>query len=228
MVTESKPWDWEAVTAEGRWKTPARESHWLIDRWKSQQKKEFLDLGAGLGRHAIQFAKAGFNVSGFDLSENSIERTRKWASEEGLKIDLRIGDMLSMPYNDSSFDCILAYHVVSHTDTEGMRKIASELKRILRRDGEFYLSLGSKKAWGFQQDWPEVDENTKKRMEDGPEYGVPHFYADMGVILDIFSDFEIVSVEEKQEQYSQPVFSYTNEYGMTQGDWYFYVLGAKK
>ena len=25
--------------------------------------------------------------------------------------------------------------------------------------------------------WPNVDENTKLRMEEGPEYEVPHFYA---------------------------------------------------
>jgi len=227
MSVKSKAWEWNIVTVENRWKTPAQESYWLINRWKSQNKNSFLDLGVGLGRHAIQFAKAGFNVSGFDLSKEAIQKTAEWAKEESLAIELKVGDMLELPYADSSFDCLLAYHVISHTDTEGMRKIASELHRVLKADGEFYLSLGSKKSWGFQQDWPKVDENTRERMEEGSEYRVPHFYADMDLIFDIFKDFEIISIEERQEYFRQPEYTRKNEYGMIQGGWHYYVLGKK-
>ena len=45
------------------------------------------------------------------------------------------------------------------------------------------MTLGSKSTWGFKQtSWPFVDENTKLRMEEGPEYKVPHFYADYDLI----------------------------------------------
>ena len=107
--------------------------------------------------------------------------------------------MLDLPYGDNSFDCIYCRNVISHTDTAGMRKIVSELKRVLRKGGECYLTLGSKQTWGFQQDWPVVDENTKIRVEDGPENGIPHFYADYDLIIDLFRDFEIVKVFQVEE-----------------------------
>jgi ubiquinone/menaquinone biosynthesis C-methylase UbiE len=54
--------------------------------------------------------------------------------------------MKELPYKDESFDCILAYHVISHTDTQGIKRILKELNRVLRKSGEFFITLCSKKA----------------------------------------------------------------------------------
>ena len=180
-MIKSKGWDWKIIKddPESVWKNPSIESYYLLNRWSALNMNRFLDLGCGLGRHTILFAQNGFNVSCFDISENAIERTKKWCEEENLKCDYEVGDMLELPYKDDTFDCILCRNVISHTDTEGMKKIVSELKRVLKKDGECYLTLGSKDTWGFkQEDWPLVDNNTRLRMEEGPEYKTPHFYAD--------------------------------------------------
>ena len=204
-MVESKAWDWKIVKnkQEQTWLEPSVESYYLIDRWQKQRKKDFLDLGCGLGRHTIQFAKAGFNTAGFDLSEESIRRTAKYAKAEKLDIALKVGDMLELPYSDASFDCILCRNVISHTDTAGMRQIVEELKRVLRSEGECYLTLGSKETWGFKQDWPVVDENTKIRIEDGPENGIPHFYADYDLIQELFKDFKIELVYQLEDFYEK-------------------------
>ena len=200
-MVDSKAWNWDIVTGdhERYWLEPAMESYYLLYRWRAQNMKDFLDLGCGLGRHTIPFAKAGFNTYGFDLSETSIKRTEEYAKQAGVKVDLQVGDMLDLPYDDDSFDCIYCRNVISHTDTAGMKKIVAELKKVLRKGGECYLTLGSKQAWGFQQDWPVVDENTKIRVEDGPENGIPHFYADYDLIVELFKDFEIVKVFQVEE-----------------------------
>ena len=200
-MVDSKAWNWDIVKGghEQYWLEPAMESYYLINRWQAQEKKDFLDLGCGLGRHTIQFAKAGFNTHGFDLSETSVKRTEEYAEQANVKVDLQVGDMLNLPYDDASFDCIYCRNVISHTDTAGMRKIVAELQRVLKKDGECYLTLGSKQTWGFQQDWPVVDENTKIRVEDGPENGIPHFYADYDLIMELFKDFEIIKVFQVEE-----------------------------
>ena len=69
---------------------------------KKQNKKSFLDLGCGLGRHTVLFAANGFDVSAFDISENAIERTSSWAHELGLNINIKQGDMLNIPFDDES------------------------------------------------------------------------------------------------------------------------------
>jgi hypothetical protein len=66
----------------------------------------------------------------------------------------------------------------------------------LKKDGECYLTLGSKETWVFKQDWPIVDDNTKIRIEDGPENGIPHFYADYNLIKELFKQFEIIDISQ--------------------------------
>jgi ubiquinone/menaquinone biosynthesis C-methylase UbiE len=84
-----------------------------------------------------------------DLSIKGTEHLRKWADRENAAVDIRTGDMLALPYGDSSFDCVFAYHVISHTDTAGIRVIIGELGRVLKPNGEFYLTICSKESWSI-------------------------------------------------------------------------------
>lgn len=198
-MIKSKGWNWEIVEEDESsiWKNPSIESYYLLCRWKSQNKVTFLDLGCGLGRHSILFGENGFNVFCFDISEEAINRTKDWANQENLIFDYKVGDMLNLPYADNSFDCMICYNVISHSDTEGVKKVISEIYRVLNDSGECYITLGSKETWGFkQQDWPMVDENTRLRIEKGPEYGVPHFYADYDLIKELFNDFKILKINQ--------------------------------
>ena len=205
-MIKSKGWNWKIVKEdkESIWKNPCIESYYLLNRWTSQNKKDFLDLGCGLGRHSVLFGKNGFNVSCFDISEEAIERTKKWCEEENLTCNYEVGDMLHLPYKDNSFDCIFCRNVISHTDTEGMKIIIDELKRVLKKDGEVYLTLGSKDTWGYkQEDWPLKDDNTRIRMEEGPEYMIPHFYADYDLCMELFKDFDIINIYQVIDYYNK-------------------------
>ncbi len=205
-MVKSKEWDWRKLNSkeEEFWLEPSLESYYLVNRWQRLDKKDFLDLGCGLGRHTILFAQNGFNTHGFDLSKEAVNDTEKYAKKYDLDIECKIGDMLSLPYEDASFDAILCYNVISHTDTVGVKKVIEELKRILKADGEVYLTLCSKETWGFKQtDWPMVDPNTRIRMDDGPEKGIPHFYADYELIKELFKDFKIVKLFHLQDFYEK-------------------------
>lgn len=205
-MVDSKGWDWKMVKDDKNsiWKKPSLESYYLLNRWKEQEKKEFLDLGCGLGRHSILFAKNDFNVYCFDISKEAIERTKKWAEKEKLILNYNVGDMLNLPYKDESIDAILCRNVISHTDTEGMKKVIKELKRVLRKSGECYLTLGSKSTWVFKHtNWPMIDKNTKLKMEEGPEYKVPHFYVDYNLIIELFKEFKIELINHIENFYEK-------------------------
>lgn len=221
-MVESKGWKWEVVEDDESsiWKNPCMESYYLLDRWKSQNQVRFLDLGCGLGRHSIQFGKNGFRVCCFDISEDAICRTKSWAESEGLSFEYAIGDMLKLPYADGSMDCILCRNVISHTDTKGVQQAISEIYRVLGAGAECYLTLGSKATWGpTEKEWPSIDENTKLRMEEGPEYRVPHFYADYNLIKELFVNFKILSITH--------VENFWESNGMTKSAFHYHVLVKK-
>lgn len=212
-MIKSKGWQLEIIKDDRDcvWKNPSMELYYLLNRWKSQDKTEFLDLGCSLGRHAILFGKNSFNVKCFDIISEAIARTKFRAKSEGLTFEYETVDILSLPYRDKTIDCILCRHVISHTDTKGVIQAIAKVKRVLKTDEKCYLTMGSKETWGFkQEDWPFVDENTKLRMEEGPEYMVPHFYADYKLTKELFSEFEIISITHVEDFYENNEKTYSS------------------
>ena len=93
----SKAWDWGKERSP-IWLEPCEESYYLAARWIGMGCETLLDLGCGLGRHAIHFARQGFRVSAFDLSEEGTAHLRDWAGRERLDIDVKTADMQRLPY----------------------------------------------------------------------------------------------------------------------------------
>lgn len=194
-MVESKGWDWQSAD-QSIWLDPAEECYYFCEKWKRQGKRSVLDLGCGLGRHSILFAKNGFKVTSADISEYAVKAVEKSAEKEGLNIHTVVCDMLNMPFRENSFDCIFSYLTISHTDTEGFTKILNKLKQILKPKGEIYLTLCSKETWSFKEaNYPKIDENTVVKTDEGPEKGVPHFFVDLNDVKKLFEpDFKLLQV----------------------------------
>ncbi|NLY96943.1 MAG: methyltransferase domain-containing protein [Clostridiaceae bacterium] len=110
-----------------------------------------------------------------------------------------VGDIHNLPYEDNRFDCLLAYHVISHTDSEGIIKVISEIRRVLRSGGEFYITLCSKSSPNFTQSkYPKIDENTVIKTEE-PEIGIPHYYADLQDIHRLLREFLIFRIRHIED-----------------------------
>lgn len=67
-----------------------------------------LDIGCGTGRHSIELAKRGYNVTGIDLSESQIERAREKAKQERAGVDFLKGDARKLPFEDE-FDLAIMF-----------------------------------------------------------------------------------------------------------------------
>lgn len=202
-MIESKAWDW-AKNESNQWLIPALESCYLVETWKAKGFKRFLDLGCGLGRHSIYFAKNGFEVSSADLSDYAVNHLAEWAEREKLSIGIKSCDMLKLPFEDASFDCIMAYNVIYHTDTQGFIRTLGEIQRVLKPGGELFITLISKKTWSFQNAdrFKRVDENTILRDEQDTERNVPHFYVDIEDIKRYFSAFEHMRLPVEQTEFN--------------------------
>ncbi len=177
QMSISKAWDWSA-NHNSTWLEPCEESYYLADRWQKRGYVKLLDAGCGLGRHSVLFSQRGFGVSAFDLSSEGTEHLCEWSKREDLAVDVQVADMLSLPYGDDSFDCLFAYHVISHTDSIGIRTIMKELSRVTKPHGELFLTFCSKESWFYRESgFPQIDGNTIRKISDGPEKDVPHYYA---------------------------------------------------
>ena len=59
-----------------------------------------LDIGCGTGRHSLELARRGYEVTGVDLSEAMLQRAGDKALELGLTIDFRRLDARSMTFSN--------------------------------------------------------------------------------------------------------------------------------
>lgn len=79
---------------------------------------DLLELGCGTGRHAVKFAKLGWNVMGADLSADMIElaqsRRATLPAKLGSRLQFRTGDVRDLRIG-RSFDAVVSlFHVMSY------------------------------------------------------------------------------------------------------------------
>jgi tellurite methyltransferase len=198
-----KAWDETWKTEEGRtpWLKPNPFVVSKLERFKKEGIKRVLDLGFGVGRHAVLFAGAGFDVYGIDRSRTGLEYTRKWAEREKVSIDLRTGDMCRLPFDSGFFDLILAWNVIYHGVSKDIVRGIQEIKRCLKPDGYFLFTLISTRhhSYGIGK---EIEKNTWV-MDGQEDKDYPHHYFNREEIDLYLGGFALLECVEKKQPKSQ-------------------------
>jgi 2-polyprenyl-6-hydroxyphenyl methylase/3-demethylubiquinone-9 3-methyltransferase len=96
-----------------------------------------LDIGCGGGVLAEEFARLNCQVTGVDISVESIHVARAHAKEEGLAINYQIGSATRLQYDENSFDVVSCCDVLEHIVQ--WKQVLSEVRRILKKGGLFFF-----------------------------------------------------------------------------------------
>jgi SAM-dependent methyltransferase len=111
--------------------TPVHEE--LVARLSPRPGERWLDVATGTGAVALRAARAGADVTGVDIAPALIEQAERAADAEGLQIRLDVGDALSLPYENGSFDVVCScFGVIFAPEPEAA---ARELGRVCRPEG---------------------------------------------------------------------------------------------
>jgi SAM-dependent methyltransferase len=88
-----------------------------------------LDVGCGTGAHTVAFVRAGWAVTGVDISEDQLRLARQRA------LEVVQGDATALPFQHESFDAVVS--MWTHTDIDDFAGALAEMARVLRRGGPF-------------------------------------------------------------------------------------------
>ncbi|NLX05247.1 MAG: class I SAM-dependent methyltransferase [Phycisphaerae bacterium] len=96
--------------------------------------RALLDFGCGAGKSAVRFAAMGFQVHGFDISENQIAEARRLAARYGFEnrttFSVQAAEALMLP--SDSFDLVIGFDVLHHVEIE---PAVRQCLRVLRPGG---------------------------------------------------------------------------------------------
>ncbi len=82
------------------------EVDFILEELKLGPGSKILDMGCGTGRHAIELAKRGYQVTGVDISSGMIAEGKKNAAEAGVKINWIQSDAVKFTSSEE-FDAAL-------------------------------------------------------------------------------------------------------------------------
>jgi len=97
--------------------------------------KKILEIGVGAGTDHLQWARAGLECYGVDLTEAAIKTTQAHLACYGLKSNLQRVDAEKLPFPDSTFDIVYSWGVIHHSEHPDL--IIGEIKRVLKTNGMF-------------------------------------------------------------------------------------------
>jgi SAM-dependent methyltransferase len=107
-----------------------------------------LEIGCGLGTDGAQFAQAGADYTGIDLTEAAIDLARRRFAMSGLKGDFRVSDAEKLDFADESFDLVYSHGVLHHTPD--IEAAIGEVYRVLKPGGRAVIMLYHRGSYNYR------------------------------------------------------------------------------
>ena len=150
------------LRAESKTKTP-----WILQQITKHnylnKTTKVLDVGCGGGFLSNELAHAGLQVTGVDLSEDSLLVARKF--DQTKSVNYLVADAYALPFPDNSFEVLTAMDFLEHV--EHPEKVIKEFSRVLKPQGIFIFHTFNRNPLAYLiiiklVEW--VVQNTPKNM----------------------------------------------------------------
>ena len=122
-----------------------------VAQFTRHRGKRMLEIGVGAGTDHLQWARAGCDCHGVDLTDAGVETTRARLAHYGFDSDLRCLDAETLPFDDEFFDLVWSWGVIHHS--ENPPAIIAEVHRVLRPGGLFLGMFYKRRSLGVFGQW---------------------------------------------------------------------------
>jgi SAM-dependent methyltransferase len=117
------------------------EVDFIQDRLSVERGGAVLDLGCGTGHHAIELARRGYEVVGFDLSLPMLARAGEEAQDRDTKLNFVQGDMREMVFEEQ-FDGVYSWNTsFGYFDEDKNAQVIDRVHRALKAGGLLLLDV---------------------------------------------------------------------------------------
>ncbi|AFL99332.1 Helix-turn-helix protein [Desulfitobacterium dehalogenans ATCC 51507] len=95
---------------------------------------KLLDIGCGEGKDAVFFARNGYDVTAFDISDAGIEKTKRLADNAGVQVKVFKADILDFRL-DTNFDILFSSGVFHYVKPQLREEMFSNYKQFTNPNG---------------------------------------------------------------------------------------------
>jgi 2-polyprenyl-3-methyl-5-hydroxy-6-metoxy-1,4-benzoquinol methylase len=200
LATAHEDWDqrWKDGATRAAWQQPEPLVQALAELMHARGFTRALDVGCGVGRHALYLATQGFQCVGIDASESGLAYAREQAAAAGLNIDYRLGTFYELPFADESFEAVVAWNVLYHGDGNVARRAIADIQRVLVPGGLYVGTMLSRRNAQYGRG-KQVAPGTFVVEGDPGDKGHPHFYCDTRTLIDLHSGFEVLDLHDRPQ-----------------------------
>ena len=119
-----------------------QEVDFLKDELNLEQGQYVLDIPCGFGRHSIELAKLGFNVTGVDISETFIKGLTEKIKREKLSITAIQGDILAFQIKQKFSGAICMGNSFGYFNFDKMKLFVENVSSCLDAGSKFIINSG--------------------------------------------------------------------------------------
>ena len=157
---------------------------------------KLLDIGFGSGNNLEFLAGLGFDCHGVEVSTAAIKISEERL--QGLKLTAKLYPLTEghvYPFQDQTFDLVVAWHVLSHNDSEGLQRTILEIRRVLKLGGILLATFPTLKDHRFVNS-KRIADNTYEFIQDGSNQKgiiitVAEFEKDVREIFSTFTNIQV-------------------------------------
>ena len=107
-----------------------------------------LEVGCGLGTDGAQFAEAGADYTGVDLTEAAVDLARRRFELFDLQGKFQTADAENLAFPDESFDLVYSHGVLHHTPDTA--RAVHEIHRVLKPGGRAVVMLYHRGSYNYR------------------------------------------------------------------------------
>jgi len=168
-----------------------------INHFAKDIEKKVLDCGAGGKTPPLGlFFEHGFETHGIEISLEQIKLAEEFSKVNGMNLNLEQGDMQQLPYDDESFGFVFSYNTIFHLLKKDMRIAIAEVKRVLKKDGLFYVNFMTVED-GYYGEGKKLGKGEFVLLNDDGSERYRVFLKDHLEAAKFFEGFEIILLENR-------------------------------
>ena len=162
---------------------------WIIEAMQKRMGNfaKVLDVGCGAGLLSNPLSLKGYDITGIDLSKESLLCAERFDSSK--KVKYLYGNATDLPFDKGSFDVVLAMDILEHV--ENPKKLIQECARVLKRKGLFFFHTFNKNFFSYLMVIKGVEwfvKNTPKNMHVYNLFIKPKELFEMCQSCDLYAD----------------------------------------